>query len=73
MRWLQMFLILFIDHYFPKEFNKSYITLIPKIGSSESINKFRPITICNVIYKIVTKVIINRIRPLLKKIVGPGG
>lgn len=56
---------------FPRELNKCYITLIPKVENPETINQFRPITLCNVSYKIVNKILVNRLRPILDKIVGP--
>ena len=33
--------------------------------------EFRPISLCNVIYKIVTKVLVNKFRPFLSEIIGP--
>lgn len=61
----------FVNWNFLKELTKCFITLIPKIENPEFIDNFWPITLCNVIYKVVTKIIVNRIRPLLKRIVGP--
>lgn len=51
--------------------NKTLITLIPKCKNLESLNNYRPITLCNTIYKVVTKIIIERIRPLLQKLISP--
>lgn len=48
--------------------NKTLIILIPKISAPERINQFQPITLCNVLYKIITKVLVNRLRPLMVKI-----
>lgn len=56
---------------FPEEINATHISLIPKIESPERVTQFRPISLCNVIYKILTKVIVGRIRPLLDLIVSP--
>lgn len=56
---------------FPVHLNRSLITLIPKIDNPENITQFRPITLCNVSYKIVTKIIVQRLRCVLDKIVGP--
>lgn len=48
----------------PKILNSTYITLVPK---HDSFNDFRPISLCNMIYKIITKIIINQLRPVLGK------
>ena len=53
----------------PKEFNFTYVTLIPKVKNLENISEFRPITLCNVIYKLISKVLANRLKPLLPLIV----
>ncbi|XP_072061976.1 uncharacterized protein [Arachis hypogaea] len=47
------------------------IVLIPKVEVPSSLREFRPISLCNVIYKIVTKVLVNRFRPFLSEIIGP--
>ncbi|KAE8705254.1 hypothetical protein F3Y22_tig00110429pilonHSYRG00378 [Hibiscus syriacus] len=56
---------------FPIELNHTLIALILKVGSSNSIKQFRPISLCTVAYKIITKVLVNRLRPLLDKLVSP--
>ena len=48
-----------------KAFNATFLTLIPKEQGTNSPEKFRPISLCNVILKIITKVIANRLKPLL--------
>ena len=45
--------------------NATFLTLIPKYEGDDSPDKFKPISLCNVIYKIITKVIVNRLKPLL--------
>ena len=42
-----------------KSFNANFLTLIPKEVGANSLNKFHPISLCNVIYKIISKVIAN--------------
>jgi hypothetical protein len=50
-------------------FNVIFITLIPKDCEANMTNKFRPISLCNVLYKIITKVIANRLNTITNKIV----
>ena len=52
-----------------KSINHTFITLIPKVQNPERVSNFRPISLCSVIYKIVSKVIANRLKPLLDSIV----
>lgn len=61
----------FANKEIPIEANETLITLIPKIDNSENIKQFRPVSLCNVSYKIITKIIVNRIRPLIDQIISP--
>ena len=55
----------------PEYLNKTLIALIPKCNGPKTLNQFRPISLCNTVYKIVTKIIVNRIRPLLSNLISP--
>lgn len=48
-----------------KVLNTSFISLIPKQESTQTPDKYRPIALCNVVYKIISKVVANRLKPLL--------
>lgn len=51
--------------------NDTSIVLIPKVKSLFVMNDFRPISLCNVVYKVVSKVIINRLKPFLQELIDP--
>lgn len=57
--------------YLLKEMNQTNIVLIPKCEGANQIKQFRPIFLCNVSYKIISKIIANRLQPLLQKIISP--
>eukprot|EP00253_Pinus_taeda_P021907 PITA_21907 len=52
-----------------KAINTSFITLIPKQEATQTPDKFRPIALCNVVYKIISKVVANRLKPLLASLI----
>jgi hypothetical protein len=52
-----------------KAINHTYITLIPKVKNPEDVKEFRPISLCNVIYMILSKVLANRLKKILPQIV----
>ena len=51
-----------------KEMNRTFITLIPKLESPKTSHHYRPISLCNVSYKIIAKILSNRVKPLINKI-----
>jgi hypothetical protein len=51
----------------PKILNSTFLALIPKTDNPETLDNFRPISLCNCTYKIVSKVIARRIKRILSK------
>eukprot|EP00253_Pinus_taeda_P030389 PITA_30389 len=56
-------------HWMLPSLNTTFIALIPKEEDSITPDKYRPIALCNVIYKVVSKVIANRLKPLLPMLI----
>lgn len=52
-----------------KHANSTIITLIPKVIKPQKITDFRPIACCNVIYKVISKILAGRLREILKDII----
>jgi hypothetical protein len=50
-----------------KQLNNTFIVLIPKQNHPRQFSDYRPISLCNLSYKIITKIIANRIRPFLSR------
>ncbi|GKB79070.1 RNA-directed DNA polymerase, eukaryota, reverse transcriptase zinc-binding domain protein, partial [Tanacetum coccineum] len=54
-----------------KEINSTIIALVPKIQTPLKVSDFRPIACCNVLYKCISKIITQRIKGCLDKLMGP--
>ena len=62
---------IFATQKFPTYLNQTLIALIPKQIGSELVSHYRPISLCTTIYKIVTKILVHRLKPLLPSLISP--
>nr|GEV22666.1 RNA-directed DNA polymerase, eukaryota [Tanacetum cinerariifolium] len=63
-----------IEHFFTsggffKACNSSFVTLIPKIIDANFVNDFRPISLIGCVYKVVTKVLANRLVSVIRDLI----
>nr|GEW12741.1 hypothetical protein [Tanacetum cinerariifolium] len=55
----------FVNGYFPRGCNSSFIAIIPKIQDVKIVNDFRPISLIGSVYKIIAKIFANRLSLIL--------
>jgi hypothetical protein len=61
----------FLKNHLLKEQNHTFIALIPKQLGPSTVHHFRPISLCNIIYKIISKILANRFKVLLHHFISP--
>jgi len=58
-------------HDFPETLNDTFPALIPKVENPQMVSQLIPIELCNLAYKVVSKVVVNQIKPIPDKVVAP--
>jgi len=53
----------------PEGWNETTIVLIPKVTNPTLVSQFRPISLCNVVYKVISKMLANRLRSILPEVI----
>ena len=64
----------FFDHFhrsaeFERSLNASFLSLIPKKNNALNIKDFRPISLIGSVYKLLSKVLANRLRRVLDNLI----
>jgi len=55
----------------PASTNDALLVLIAKVAKPERIQQFRPVSLCNVLFKIITKMMVTRLKNVISKLIGP--
>jgi hypothetical protein len=68
---LQCIWLFFKRNFLQRIQNHSFIALVPKLSGSHTAHQFRPISLCNIVYKIISKILANRLKVHMHKIISP--
>ena len=63
---MELFHDFFVSETFTRSLNTTFLVLIPKTGEAEDLKDFMPISLLGSLYKLLSKVLANR----LKRVVG---
>ena len=66
---LELFKEFYDQSSFAKSLNTTFLVLIPKKGGAEDLGDFRPISLLGGLYKLLTKVLANRLKKVLRRVV----
>lgn len=53
----------------PEGWNDTAIVMIPKVENPDKVSQFLPISLCNVVYKVISKLLANRLKAILPEII----
>ena len=62
---------IFVDRKVLEYLNRIFIAFIPKFQVPETLCNYRLINLCNTVYKIVSKIVVARLRPSLDMLISP--
>ena len=60
----------FLNRHFDDRLLETLIVLISKVDVPTYVSQFHLISLCNVVYKLITKVLVNGLRPFLQDLIG---
>ena len=59
----------FMRGYLPNGIGAQLLTLIPKVDNASEASQFRPVALSNSLFKIISKILVNRIAPLAQNFI----
>lgn len=59
----------FLKGFLPKGVNSTILALIPKKEEAKEMKDYRPISCCNILYKVISKLLANRLKGILPKFI----
>ena len=59
----------YVNGIFPRGCNASFIVLIPKVSNPQSLDEYRPVSLIGCMYKIVAKLLANRLKKVMPIII----
>lgn len=62
-------LYFFAHGYMLKDWNRTFLVLLPKVDHPEKISQFRPLGLCNVIYKCIAKCLTHRLQGVMSSLI----
>lgn len=69
---LAQFVLEFFDSgILPRSTNDVLLVLLAKVAKPERITQFRPVSLCNVLFKIIMKMMVIRLKHVISKLIGP--
>lgn len=63
--------LIFAEKRIANYINTTHIALIPKIQGPVMLGNYKTISLCNTVYKVLTKIVVAKLRPYLGKLISP--
>ena len=61
--------VIFERGQYEKSLNATFISLIPKKSDAAEVKDFRPISLIGTVYKIIAKVLVNRLKEVIRDVI----